>query len=179
MWFKFLCWVKNWKDIQKSFWQAELAPSHPTTPLGPLLTSVWSATMYSSKNLGLLRTSLLSWDEAMVTLSGRLPTPIPRKHKVNFKNCWNLFLQPPNKNIRTGGPELGLCIPVFSDFQSYGYSISTPTPICAPDLDLSGTRKAGHVPFAPGIPVAAGPFPAEQLPGWEHLVSDEVLGVSS
>ena len=54
-----------------------------------------------------------------------------------------------------------------------------PPPICAPDLDLSGTRKAGHIPFVPGIPVATGPFPAKQLLGLEHLVSDEVLRVSS
>lgn len=90
-----------------------------------------------------------------------------------------MFLQPSNKNIRIGGPELGLCIPMSCDLEGYGYCIPIPPPICAPDLDLSGARKVGHVPFVPGIPVAAGPFPAEQLPNLEHLVSDEVLRVSS
>lgn len=90
-----------------------------------------------------------------------------------------MFLQPPNKNLRIGGPELRLCIPIPCDLEDYGYRIPSPTPICAPDLDLSGTRKAGHVPFVPGIPVATGPFPAEQLPNPEHSVSDEVLRVPS
>lgn len=67
----------------------------------------------------------------------------------------------------------GLCIPICR-----GYCIPIPTPVSAPDLDLSGTRKASHVPFVPGIPVATGPFPAKQLPDLEHLVSDEGLRVS-
>ena len=42
-----------------------------------------------------------------------------------------------------------------------GYCIPTPTPARAPDPDLGVTRKAGHVPFVPWVPVATGPFPAE------------------
>lgn len=73
MWFRFRCWVKNWKGRHKRVSQAE--GPHPTLPApwGLWLTSVWSATMYNSKNFGLLPTSRLSWGETMVTFSDRLP----------------------------------------------------------------------------------------------------------
>lgn len=45
-------------------------PPSPVRPLRSLLTRVWSATMYSSRYLGLLRASRLTWEEQMVR--GRL-----------------------------------------------------------------------------------------------------------
>lgn len=62
-----------------------------------------------------------------------------------------------------------------------GYCIPTPTPAHAraPNPDPGSLRKAGHVPFVPWVPVATGPFPAEQPLHPEDLVGPEVLGVLS
>lgn len=61
-------------------------------------------------------------------------------------------------------------VPVSSDLRGCGYCIPTPTPVCAPDPDLRGMRKAGHVSFASRVPVSTGSFPAEQLLCPEDLV---------
>lgn len=61
--------------------------------------------------------------------------------------------------------------------KGFGYCI--PTPAHAPDPDLGGTRKAGHVPFVLWVPVATGSFPSEQLLHPEDPMGQEVLGVPS
>lgn len=63
-----------------------------------------------------------------------------------------------------------LSIPVSSDLEGYQYCIPTPTPVCAPDPDPGGMRKAGHVSFVSRISEATGSFPAEQLLCAEDLV---------
>lgn len=72
MWFRFWCWTKNWEGRNPGSYAAEQAEAQPgqTCQVSSLLTRVWSATMYSSRYLGLLRTSRLTCEGQMVR--GRL-----------------------------------------------------------------------------------------------------------
>lgn len=67
-----------------------------------------------------------------------------------------------------------MAVPSCPGLEGYGYCIPTPKAVCTPDPDLGGTRKAGHVP---GVPVATGPVPVEQLLQLKDLVGQDVLGV--
>ena len=66
-------------------------------------------------------------------------------------------------------------LPVFLTGRARDAALpSHPNP-SAPNPDLGGTEKAGHVPFASRIPVATGPFPAQQLLCPEDPVGCDVL----